>query len=420
MRHTFDVVVVGAGPYGLSTAAHLLGRGLRVAVFGKPLELWREHMPHGMLLRSHLFASNLSDPGQDHALAQFFKHSRHQAAFPLPLQTFIDYGLWFQQRAVAGVDETYVSSIERRDVRFGIRLEDGREVESRAVVMATGPHLYANRPAPFTGLPVGLVSHSSDHRDFSRFKGRDVVVIGGGQSAIEFAALLHEAGATVRVVSRRSIKWLAPDRASPRSAFERLLAPNATIAPGWVNWLWDRMPYLFYRFPQQWKDAYNASYHSGATDWLRTRVLGKVMLHERQTVTQLTVVKDKAVATISDGAELSADHILLATGYTVDIDRLTMLHASLRAQIARDRASPILNHWFESTVPGLYFIGLTAVRAFGPLYRFVAGCGAAAGRVTSAITRGLRARPRGAPRRHRVAADPAVVHQGRRETEHAR
>ncbi len=315
MRHAFDVVVVGAGPYGLSTAAHLLGRGLRVAVFGKPLELWREHMPHGMLLRSHLFASNLSDPGQDHALAQFFKHSRHQAAFPVPLQTFIDYGLWFQQRAVAGVDETYVSSIERRDVRFGIRLEDGREVESRAVVMATGPHLYANRPAPFTGLPVGLVSHSSDHRDFSRFKGRDVVVIGGGQSAIEFAALLHEAGATVRVVSRRSIKWLAPDRASPRSAFERLLAPNATIAPGWVNWLWDRMPYLFYRFPQQWKDAYNATYHSGATDWLRTRVLGKVMLHERQTVTQLTVVKDKAVATISDGAKLSADHILLATGY---------------------------------------------------------------------------------------------------------
>jgi len=180
------------------------------------------------------------------------------------------------------------------------------------------------------------------------------------------------------------------------------------------------MPYLFYRFPQQWKDAYNATYHSGATDWLRARVLGKVLLHERQTVTQLTVVKDKAVPTISDGAKLSADHIMLATGYTVDIDKLTMLHASLRAEIERDRASPILNHWFESSVPGLYFIGLTAVRAFGPLYRFVAGCGAAAGRVTSAITRGLRGRPRAAPKRHRVAADPAVVHRGRREAEHAK
>src|SRR5229473_5585315 len=420
MRPAYDAVVVGAGPYGLSTAAHLLGRGLKVAVFGRTFEMWRDHMPKGMLLRSHSWATDLCDPRKDYGFERFFKDSKYEKCYPLPIQTFIDYGLWFQQRAVPDVDETYVSSIERQDGRFLITLEDGRELESQAVVMAIGVYYYANRPDQFTRLPAELVSHSSEHRDFSRFKGRDVVVIGGGQSAIEFAALLHEAGATVRVVSRRSIKWLAPDRASPRSAFERLLAPNATIAPGWVNWLWDRMPYLFYRFSQQWKDAYNATYHSGATDWLRTRVLGKVMLHERQTVTQLTVVKDKAVATISDGAKLSADHILLATGYTVDIDRLTMLHASLRAQIARDRASPILNHWFESTVPGLYFVGLTAVRAFGPLYRFVAGCGAAAGRVTSAIARGLRARPRGEPRRHRVAADPAVVHQRRRETEHAR
>src|SRR5439155_1467210 len=120
-----------------------------------------------------------------------------------------------------------------------------------------------------------------------RFRGRDVVVIGGGQSAIEFAALLHEAGAAVQVVSRRPVQWLEPDRSGTRSTVERILAPDASIAPGWINWVWDRMPVLFYRFPQGWKDWYNALYHSGATDWLRERVLGKVTLRECRTVARL-------------------------------------------------------------------------------------------------------------------------------------
>jgi len=399
VRPAFDAVVVGAGPYGLSAAAHLLGRGLRVAVFGRTLEMWRDHMPNGMLLRSHRWATNLSDPRQDHGFEQFARDARRDLRYPVPLQTFIEYGLWFQQRAVPDVDETYVSSIEHRDTRFLLTLQDGREVESQAVVMAIGPYYYANRPEPFTGLPAELVSHSSDHRDFRRFKARDVVVIGGGQSAIESAALLHEAGAAVQVVSRRSIQWLEPDRSGTRSIVERILAPDASIAPGWLNWVWDRMPVLFYRFPQRWKDSYNATYHSGATDWLRSRVFGKVTLRERRTVARLDEAPGKLTATLSDGAKVRADHVILATGYTVDVNKLTMIHPSLRAEIETHRASPILSHWFESSVPGLYFVGLTSLHAFGPLYRFVAGCGAAARRVAGAIARGHVGRPRTAPQR---------------------
>jgi cation diffusion facilitator CzcD-associated flavoprotein CzcO len=403
MSPVFDVVVVGAGPYGLSTAAHLLGRGLRVAVFGRTLEMWRDRMPKGMLLRSHWWATNLSDPRQDHGFEQFVKDSGHDRSYPLPLQTFVDYGLWFQQRAVPDVDETYVSSIERQDGRFLITLEDGREVESHAVVMAIGVYYYANRPAQFTGLPADLVSHSSDHRDFGRFKGRDVVVIGGGQSGIEYAALLHEAGAAVQVVSRRSIKWLEPDRSGARSTLERILAPDASIAPGWTNWVWDQMPWLFYRFPQRWKDSYNAIYHSGAAAWLQGRVIGKVTLREGRTVAKLEVAHGKLDATISDGAKVSAHHIVLATGYTVDLTKLTMIDPSLRAEIKTDRAIPSLSHWFESSVPGLYFVGLTSLRAFGPLYRFVAGCGAAARRVAASVARERRRRSRAAPKRDGAA-----------------
>jgi len=407
VRPAFDAVVVGAGPYGLSAAAHLLGRGLRVAVFGRTLELWRDHMPSGMLLRSHPWATNLSDPRQDYGFAQFARDARRDLRYPVPLQTFIEYGLWFQQRAVPDVDETYVSSIERQDARFLLTLQDGREVESQAVVLAIGPYHYANRPEAFTGLPAELVSHSSDHRDFGRFKGRDVVVIGGGQSAIEFAALLHEAGAAVQVVSRRSIQWLEPDRSGTRSTLERILAPDASIAPGWLNWVWDRMPVLFYRLPQPWKNKYNAKYHSGATDWLRSRVLGKVTLRERRTVARLDAAHGKLTATLSDGAKVRADHVILATGYTVDVDKLTMIHPSLRAEIETHRSSPILSHWFESSVPGLYLVGLTSLHAFGPLYRFVAGCGAAARRVAGAIARGRVGRARAVPQRAAVGKQEA-------------
>jgi cation diffusion facilitator CzcD-associated flavoprotein CzcO/CelD/BcsL family acetyltransferase involved in cellulose biosynthesis/predicted ATP-grasp superfamily ATP-dependent carboligase len=385
----FDAVVVGAGPYGLSTAAHLLGRGLTVAVFGKPVELWRNHMPKGMLLRSHWWATNLSDPLKQYGFERFFRDSKkYDKCYPVPIEAFIDYALWFQARAVPHVDETYVSSIERKDNQFLLTLEDGRKVSSAAVVMATGLYYYANRPEEYNHLPAGLVSHSGDHKDFSRLKGKQVVVIGGGQSAIEFAALLHEAGATVHVVSRRPIVWLAPDRANERTIFEQILAPNAGIAPGWKNWVLEKMPYFFYRFSQHRKDkAIRNYYMAAASDWLRDRVIGKATLHEGHTVVKIEEVDGKVDATISDGEKVRADHVMLATGFKVDINKLTMIHPSLLTEIETDTGIPILNHCFDSSVPGLYFVGLTSLRAFGPLYRFVLGCSATARRVASSIAR---------------------------------
>lgn len=414
MQLVYDVVVVGAGPYGLSTAAHLRGRGLHVGVFGRPLAMWRDQMPRGMLLRSHWWATNLSDPSDAYTFARFFSESGLEGSYPLPIETFVRYGLWFQQRAVPAVDETYVSTIGRRGGRFVVVLEDGREVESQAVVMAIGLRYYAHRPAPYGDLPAELVSHSSDHSEFGRFAGRSVIVMGAGQSAIEFAALLHEAGAAVQVVARRPINWLPPDRGDRPSVLQRILAPDAGVAPGWINWVWDRFPFLFYRFPQAWKDRYNAGYPPGANDWLSDRVVGKVALREGQTVTGVRPAREQLDVAFSDGTSVRADHLLLATGFRVNANRLTMLHPSLRAQVRTDRGIPCLNHWFESSVPGLYFVGFTSVRAFGPLYRFVAGCGAAARRVARAVARHPATRP-GVP-----VPEPALLNQPRLESESAR
>ena len=384
----YDAVVVGAGPYGLSTAAHLLGRGLNVAVFGRTLELWRNHMPKGMLLRSHWWATNLSDPRKQYGFERFFRESGYAKGYPVPRQAFIDYGRWFQERAVPNVDEAYVKSIERHNGHFHLTLEDGRTVQSAAVVMAIGLYYFAHRPDPYNSLPAALVSHSCEHNDLGRFKGKQVIVIGGGQSAIEYSALLHEAGATVHAISRRPILWLERDRANERTIFEQILAPNAGIAPGWTNWILEHVPYLFYRFPQHTKDrALRVYYAATATDWLRDRVLGKATLREGHTVVKMEAVDGKVDVTISDGEKVRADHVILATGYKVDIDKLTMIHPSLRAEIKTDMGIPILSHCFESSVPGLYFVGLTSLRAFGPLFRFVVGCKAAAPRIARSVAR---------------------------------
>lgn len=389
----YDAVVVGAGPYGLSVAAHLLGRGLKVAVFGKTLELWREHMPKGMFLRSHWWATNLSDPQNRYGFERFFKESQYKKCYPVPIEVFIEYALWFQQRAVPGVDETYVSSVERKDGQFLLTLADGRLVQSQVVVMAIGLYYYAHRPAEFSGFPAELVSHSFEHSDYSPFKGKTLVMIGAGQSAIEYAALLHEAGAAaVHVVARRPIVWLAPDRSDERTLLEQLRAPNAGIAPGWKSWGLEHFPYLFYYLPRPRKDRYvRTLYTAAASDWLRDRVIGKVALHEGQKVVRMEQVDGRIGVTISDGTKVEADHVMLGTGYDVDIKKLPMLHPSLLMEIETDDGDPILNAWFESSVPGLYFTGLSSLREFGPMYRFVLGCKATATRVASAVARRMRA-----------------------------
>jgi cation diffusion facilitator CzcD-associated flavoprotein CzcO len=388
----YDVVVVGAGPYGLTAAAQLLGKGLKVAVFGKPLELWRNHMPEGMNLRSHLWATNLADPQHKYTFERFFKEKNYKKVYPVPAKYFIEYGLWFQKNAVPNLDETYVSSVERQNKRFVVTLEDGRVVYAPAVVMAVGVYYYANRPSEYDDFPAEYVSHSFEHANFDCFKDKSLLILGGGQSATENAALAHEAGADVHIVVRRKINWLSEDTLEDeRSLLMKIKAPNAGIAPGWNSWVIEHVPYLFYRFPQEKKDRYTGSYYGpAAADWLRNRIVGKVHVYEGQTIKSMEVQDSGVDVTLSAGEKLHVDHVMLATGYRVGLKKLPILHPSLLAQIRTNDDTPVLDHWFESNVPGLYFIGLSSVRAFGPLYRFVLGATAAGRRVSSAVARYVR------------------------------
>lgn len=385
----YDVVIVGAGPYGLSTAAHLLKKGLNVAVFGKPLNLWREYMPQGMLLRSYWWATNLSDPEKKYDMARYFASQGQTAPEPLSRETFIAYSEWFQKHAVPDIDETYVKIIEQLQGRFKLTLEDGRVIVSRAVVMAPGLRYYFYSPDDYAHLSSEVSSHTAVHDSFDRFAGKHVVVLGGGQSALESAALLNESGAKVTVVSRSPIHWLHEVPVEGRTFIQRIRFPKAGIAPGWFNWGLENMPSMFQRLPRAMKDRLllgRGRYGPAGSPWLKPRLLGKVTLLEEVVVKEAKEEAHGVVLTLSNGTTLHADHFMLGTGYKVNIWNLPMVDPVLLSKIRTYRNTPVLSNTFESNIPGLYFVGISSVSSCGPLYRFVVGAESTARRVAGAIT----------------------------------
>jgi NADPH-dependent 2,4-dienoyl-CoA reductase/sulfur reductase-like enzyme len=394
-RATCDVAIVGAGPYGLSAAAHLRHAGdLDVRVFGEPMSFWTQSMPAGMLLRSPYVASSLSAPGGTLTL-DHYASACGSVARPVPLERFVDYGRWFQRQVVPDVDRRWVSQLERAGAEFRLRLADGDVLTSRRVVLAAGISACPRLPPLFGDLPPSLASHPSRHRDLGTFAGRRVAVVGGGQSALESAALLHEHGADVEVLVRaprifylrRAKGWLhqlgpvtsllfAPAEVGP-AGVSRLVS-----LPSWYRWL----P----RGPHE-RLAIRALRPAGAA-WLRPR-LEDVPIATGRAVAAAGVAGDRVRLRLDDGSSRLVDHVLLCTGYQVHLGRYGFLAPELLARVERRDGLPRLSGAFETSVPGLHVLGAAAAGTFGPLMRFVAGAEFAAPRLAQGIVR-----PRRIPR----------------------
>src|SRR5215469_15944341 len=201
-----DVAIIGAGPYGLSIAAHLRANNLDFRIFGSPMHTWIEQMPRGMRLKSEGFASSLYDPGSNFTLQTYCKENRlpyDDIGLPVPLETFTAYGLAFQKRFVPQLEERRVISLKPSQGGYQVGLDDGENVAARRVIVAVGLSYYNYLPPILSGIPETHVTHSSKHKTLEHFKDRDVIVVGGGASAIDTAALLHQIGSRVRVVARR-------------------------------------------------------------------------------------------------------------------------------------------------------------------------------------------------------------------------
>jgi thioredoxin reductase len=378
---TGKIVIVGAGPYGLSIAAHLRAKGVGFRIFGKPMDSWQTKMPAGMLLKSDGFASNLADPDDSYLLEAFcaergLDYSAEER--PVPRETFIAYGRAFQQRFVPEVETRLVTSIRRSGREFAVQLDDGEIVSADKVIIGIGISEFPYLPPNLSGLPDQFVTHCSRHEDMTAFRGRDVAVIGGGSSAIDVAALLHEGSAKVTLVARRpKLLFHGPPQPN-RPLVARLRAPQTGIGPGWRSTFYTRAPQLFYHLPPETRMRIVKSWLGPAGGWfMRERVVGKVPCLEGYEPQGVAVSGGQVHLSLAglDGSRqvISAEHVIAATGYRTDFRTVGFLDEALRTEMELVSGVPVLSRHFETSVAGLYVVGPAAAFSFGPMLRFAFG-----------------------------------------------
>jgi hypothetical protein len=389
-----DVAIVGAGPYGLAAAAHLRGAGVDVRVLGDPMSFWRS-MPTGMLLRSNWTATSIADYRGPVSLDAFCAATGAHVDRPVPLARFIEYGTWVQQRIAPDVDSRPVETIDASGAGFCLVLADGERLDARRVVIAAGIKPFSNRPAFADGLPPRLASHTGDHQDLSVFSGTRVLVVGGGQSALESAALLHESGAEAEVVVRvDDLNWLHGGKYQRKlGRLSPLVYAPTDVGPMGLSRL-VAVPDLFRRLPRGVQDPLaQRSIRPAGAAWLGPR-LQNVPITMARSIVSATERGGGLRVRFGGGEERTADHLLLGTGYRVDIARYPFIAPSLLARVRRVNGYPVLGRGLESSVAGLYFLGAPAAFSFGPIMRFVSGgwyAGRALARAVTGRTEPVRA-----------------------------
>ncbi|HWG08897.1 MAG TPA: NAD(P)-binding domain-containing protein [Solirubrobacteraceae bacterium] len=376
-----EVAILGAGPYGLSLAAHLDHRGVSHEVFGEPMAGWERYMPEGMFLKSEGFASNLSDPAGEHTLERFcVEHGIEygDVGVPVALDTFVAYGRWFQSRLLDGLRRELVDDVRRVPHGFELRSKAGDTLRARRVVVATGMHGYSVVPPELRDLPAGSILHSSELRDTGQWRGETVAVIGAGQSALEAAALLREHGADVRVVARGAqLSWNPVPTVGPRPLRRRIRYPTSGLGNDFWLWFYATHPRLVHAASESYrlKIAFTTLGPAGAW-WLRPRIEGEVECLLGRELTGAQAQDDGVHLQLngpSGAEELVATRVLAGTGYRPDVNQLGFLDQAIRDQVGCVGGAPVLTGGFESSVDGLYFVGFGAAIAFGPVMRFAYG-----------------------------------------------
>lgn len=382
MTPSTEVAIIGAGPYGLSLAAHLKGAAIPFRIFGSPMDSWRKHMPKGMLLKSDGFASNLSDPESSFTLEYFCAQEGieyHPTDAPVQLESFAAYGLAFQKRFAPELQEKLLTSLESSPGGFRLKFQDHDELTARCVALAVGISHFQYIPPELNHISSKFLTHSFAHCDLEKFRSAKVAVVGAGASALDLAALLNEQGAVVHLIARQTElafqSRLVPGR---RSFWKRVRQPSTGIGPGLSSFLYAEYPNLFRHLPGNVRVNIVKKHLGPAAGWpTRDRVLGRVPL---------------SLGFQIDGAEISggqvhlrltgrdgtvedhfADHVIVATGYRVDLGRLPFLGQDVLSQTRCLGHAPILSANFESSIPGLYFLGLASANSFGPMMRFAYG-----------------------------------------------
>ena len=362
-KHETDLLVIGAGPFGLAVAAQASHLGIEHLVVGRPMEFWRKNMPAGMYLRSacdwHL------DPLNVHTIDKFLEERRQTATDvePLSLDFYLSYAEWFQKQKQITALPLHIERLDVSDNRFTATTRSGDTIHARNVVIAPGFTHFTNIPPELKSrLPAGRFVHTCDFVDFSAARDKRFLIIGGRQSAFEWAALLVEAGARAVYITHR--------HDSP--AF-------AAADWSWVNPLVDAIgdnPGWFRNLSQAEKDDVNhrlwAEGRLKVEPWLQVRLNSDhVRVLPRTEVAKCVEINNEQHVTLSNGETITCDEIVLATGYKVDITRLPILAAgNILDQLATRNGFPLLDEHFQTSINGLFITSMPATQDFGPFFAF--------------------------------------------------
>lgn len=377
-----ELLVIGAGPYALSTAALARDRGIDTVILGRPMGFWLENMPEEMFLRSgpdwHLDASG-TETFENYLDG---RQIRPEEVDPIPIGVFLDYAEWFSKRKGLEVREEYVSKLEKPNGRFEATLENGERIVADAVVAAPGIRHYASSPEWAESVPDGRSTHTCDLIDFDDLAGARVMIIGGRQSAYEWAALMLEHGAErIDLVHRHEIPRF--ERVSWR--FVDAHVERTLTVPGyWRNLPAREQDAVARRF---WEVGRLTLEH-----WLTPRLESpRINRMPGIQVVEAQGGRDQQPleVTLSDTTRLAVDHIVFACGYSADLHKVPYLRDVI-GRVDIDDGFPVLDESMQTSLPGLYITGFSATKDFGPFFGFVKAAPAAA----TLIVRDLLSRPR--------------------------
>ena len=376
-----DLAIIGAGPYGLSLAAHLQGSGLLYRVFGKPMDSWKHKTPPGMLLKSHAWSSCLYHPDGELTLEAFCRREGHDydPTMLTPVEVFSSYGDAFQKRFVPDVAEKKALNIAAAPGGFRVVCNDGEMVTAKRVVLAVGVHPFSHTPDVLAALPPGAVSHSADYGPLDRLDGREVVVVGAGASATGLAALLHERGVSTSLLARAPrLNFANPPSPWNRPLLRRLARPGSGIGSGWLLWICANAPWLFHEAPGPLRRhiVRNSLGPLGGSP-MKERLIGKIPVRLGWDVERADFANGRVELRLrnprGEAQVIAADHVVAATGFRIDLERLAFLDPSLRRRIRTADGAPVLSQDYETSAPGLHVIGPASADSFGPVARFVFG-----------------------------------------------
>jgi len=396
-----EVVIIGAGPFGLSISAHLRALGIDHLVVGRPMDTWRTHMPDGMLMKSEPYASTIASPDGKYQVAAYCKArglDYVDRVGPLTRERFLDYADWYTEQLVPDVLDDTVTEVTPVDGGFLVAFANAAPVNARQVVVATGVLPHQHLPAELTGLPAELVTHTAQHHDLDEFRGRRVAVVGAGQSALETAALLHEAGVNVQIIARAAkLNWSAPNPAH-LSAVGHIRRPVTQLCEGWHCAFWNT-PQAFRLLPESVRiTKARTVLGPGGSWWLKDRVDGVVDVLTGHHIRE-AAARDGGIRLAFDGPGQPAadfDHVIAGTGFRVDLGRLPFLPERLRSAVRTLNGHPLVGRDGQTSVPGLYFAGAPTVLSIGPSARFIAGTHTLAAQLARSAARRARAGGRSA------------------------